>query len=100
MSRPAPELAPGSTVGAHRVVRLLGKGASAHVYVARGPTGQDVALKLRPRGDPDQDRRFLREFESLRRLALPGIVTVHEAGHTRDWLYYTMEIVDGAPMRA
>jgi len=82
------------------VVRLLGKGASAHVYLARAPDGQDVALKLRPRGDPDQDRRFLREFESLRRLALPGIVTVHDAGHSRDWLYYTMEVVDGAPMRA
>ncbi len=100
MSRPAPELSPGSTVGAHRVVRLLGKGASAHVYLARAPSGADVALKLRPRGDPDQDRRFLREFESLRRLALPGVVTVHDAGHTRDWLYYTMEVVDGAPMRS
>lgn len=99
MSRPAQELSPGSTVGAHRVLRLLGKGASAHVYLARAPDGQDVALKLRPRGDPEQDRRFLREFESLRRLALPGIVTVHAAGHTRDWLYYTMEVVDGTPMR-
>jgi hypothetical protein len=78
----------------------LGSGASAHVYLARASDGRDVALKLRGRGDPDQDRRFLREFESLRRLALPGIVTVHDAGHTRDWLYYTMEVVDGEPMRA
>jgi len=98
--RPTPELTPGATVGAHRILRLLGKGASAHVYLARAPDGRDVALKLRPRGDPDQDRRFLREFESLRRLALPGVVTVHDAGHTAQWLYYTMEVVEGAPLRS
>jgi len=57
--------------------------------------GREVALKIRARGRPDTDRRFLREFESLRRLHLPGVIRVYEAGQTEKWLWFTMDAVHG-----
>jgi tRNA A-37 threonylcarbamoyl transferase component Bud32 len=73
----------------------LGKGATAHVYLAVTDAGKEFALKIRVRGRADTDRRFLREFESLRRLQLPGVIRVYEAGQTEKWLWFTMDVVRG-----
>ena len=95
MNRRTPELPEGLTVGPYTLKHCLGKGATAHVYLASNEAGQEFALKIRARGRPDTDRRFLREFESLRRLHLPGVIRVYEAGQTEQWLWFTMDVVRG-----
>ncbi|MCB9669451.1 MAG: hypothetical protein H6734_08275 [Alphaproteobacteria bacterium] len=54
-------------------------------------------MKVRRRGQDALDRRFLREFESMRLLRLPGVVQVHEAGIEEDYLWFSMDIVRGQP---
>lgn len=93
-----PTLAPGATVGPYVLGAALGQGSTATVYRATR-AGRDVALKVRGRGDPELDRRFLREFEALRGLAVPGVVRVYEAGIDERVLWYAMDLVEGVPIR-
>jgi hypothetical protein len=51
------------------------------------------------RGDDELDRRFLREFESLRSIAIPGVVRVSGAGQTDQVLWYAMDAVQGVDLR-
>lgn len=85
-------------MGPYVLAEPLGVGSSAVVFRAtRGD--REVAVKVRTRGDPELDRRFLREFETLRGLALPGVVRVFDAGLGDQWLWYAMERVRGEPLR-
>jgi tRNA A-37 threonylcarbamoyl transferase component Bud32 len=95
VNRRTPELPQGVQVGPYTLKHCLGKGATAHVYLALTTDGREFALKIRARGRPDTDRRFLREFEALRRLQLPGVIRVYEAGQTEKWLWFTMDVVGG-----
>jgi hypothetical protein len=72
-------------------------GGHARVYVGTDERGRAFAIKVRRRGQDALDRRFLREFESMRLLRLPGVVQVHEAGIEEDYLWFSMDIVDGEP---
>ncbi|MCP4807358.1 MAG: serine/threonine-protein kinase PknK [Proteobacteria bacterium] len=93
------KLEPGKRIAGMTLQSRLGRGGSATVYKALDATGRSVALKVRERGEPALDRRFLREFESLRRLRLPGVVSVFEAGIDNEHIWYSMEAVDGQPIR-
>lgn len=93
--RAMPAIAADTLVGPYRVIREIGRGATAVVVLARSPSGEEVAVKVRPRGVPASDRRFLREFESMRALRLPGVVRVHEAGLDAQHVWFSMEFVDG-----
>lgn len=89
----------GTRVGPFLLVRPLGRGANATVYLARRGE-REVALKLRQRGEAELDRRFLREFEALRGLSLPGVVRVYDAGVSDPWIWYAMRPVEGLPLRS
>lgn len=93
-----PTLPPGSRLGPYTLAQPLGSGSSAVVYLARRGE-RDLAVKVRARGDVELDRRFLREFEAMRTLALPGVVRVHDAGMGEEWLWYAMDLVRGTPIR-
>ena len=99
MARHPQVLPEGSTLGGLTLGRVLGRGASAVVYEARDARGRPVAVKLREPGEPALDRRFLREFESLRRLDLPGVVRVFEAGIDPRAIWFSMERVKGMTIR-
>jgi len=90
-----PTIPPGTRVGPYRALREIGRGATAVVVLAQGSGDEVVAVKVRPRGVPAADRRFLREFESMRALRLPGVVRVHEAGLDAEHVWFSMEYVDG-----
>ncbi|MFZ5481287.1 MAG: protein kinase domain-containing protein [Myxococcota bacterium] len=91
-------LAPGTRLGPYVLGAPLGRGSTATVYVGtRG--NRQVAVKVRGRGDAELDRRFLREFEALRGLSVPGVVRVFDAGIGERWLWYAMELVRGEPIR-
>jgi formylglycine-generating enzyme required for sulfatase activity/serine/threonine protein kinase len=91
----------GRSVGGWRLERLLGRGASARVYLGAGEgSPPEVALKLFDRSDlgPGFRRRLAREIEALRRIDHPGVVHfvaegVDEASG-RPWL--AMEFVPDA----
>jgi serine/threonine protein kinase/Tol biopolymer transport system component len=93
-------LAPGSHLGAFRIVSLLGAGGMGEVYKARDlQLDRDVALKVLPDAfadDPDRLHRFEREARSLAALNHPNIAQVFgivAAGGRAPAI--AMELVDG-----
>ncbi|MBT3223024.1 MAG: serine/threonine protein kinase, partial [Proteobacteria bacterium] len=85
----------GQKIGPYTLIEKLGAGASATVYLARDEEDRSWAVKVRRRGVRSMDRRFLREFETMRLLRVPGVVRVHEAGIDDDLLWFSMDLVWG-----
>jgi tRNA A-37 threonylcarbamoyl transferase component Bud32 len=90
-------LRPGGRLGPYVLGEELGVGATATVFLGRDRAGREYAIKVRRRGQSDLDRRFLREFESMRLLRVHGVVPVHEAGIEERFLWFSMDRVFGAP---
>ena len=92
-------------IGKFEVIRPLGKGATATVYLARDPdTDQEVAIKLiRLDNDNAAMRRrlaklFQVETQVAKRLNHPNIVRVFDAVVEDKRAYMVMEYVKGQPM--
>lgn len=91
-------------IGGYRLMRLLGRGTTGSVFLARDPASDsDVALKtLRwlagaAQGPELELRlRFDREVTIAARLSHPGIVTVLASGHEPGLAWIAMEYVAGA----
>lgn len=87
--------------GRYEVEREIGKGGNARIFLARGPDGQPVALKIL---HPEllvsvAADRFLREIKLASQLNHPHIAHLLDSGE-RDWLvYYVMTFVEGATLR-
>jgi tetratricopeptide (TPR) repeat protein/tRNA A-37 threonylcarbamoyl transferase component Bud32 len=100
----APDPMLGATVGAYRLVGLLGRGGMGDVYLAERSDDQyerRVALKLlRPGlGGPAGRERFLRERQILAQLEHPNIAMLLDGGVTGDGRpYLVMQYVDGEPI--
>ena len=100
----ASALKPGEWVGDYQLVRLLGVGGMAEVWLAThadGALGREVALKLPllSRLRPDLAPRFARERDILARLEHAHIPRVLDAGVSHDGLpYIAMEPVVGEPL--
>src|SRR5579862_1435353 len=94
----------GARVGPYELIRTLGGGGMAEVWLARRADGafrREVALKLpmlhRLRGDLEQ--RFARERDILASLEHPHIARLYDAGVDPDGLpYLSMEYVEGSPL--
>jgi serine/threonine-protein kinase len=95
---------PGERIGAYRIVRVLGRGGMATVYLAERADGQfeqAVALKVL---DVSRDfdslaARFAQERRILARLEHPNIARLIDGGATRTGQpYVVMEYVDGEPI--
>jgi eukaryotic-like serine/threonine-protein kinase len=97
-------LKPGERVGPYRLVRELGVGGMAEVWLAQRADGayrRTVALKLPTlaRVRKDLARRFARERDILASLEHPNIARLYDAGVGRDGLpYLAMEYVQGQPL--
>lgn len=94
----------GVRVGPYQLIRPLGGGGMAEVWLARRADGafrREVALKLplldRLRGDLEQ--RFSRERDILASLEHPYIARLYDAGIDPNGLpYLSMEYVEGSPL--
>jgi len=101
-----PQLPAGTTVGAWRVISLLGRGGMGEVYLAdrTDPAfAQRVALKVIKRGMDSQAivRRFVRERQILARLDHPNLARLLDGGTGPDGRpYFALEWVDGEPITA
>jgi len=96
--------AEGSRIGPYRLVRRLGEGGMAEVWMAQRDDGafqRTVAIKLlfRNKGSSDRDsfaQRFTRERDILASLDHPHIAALHDAGVTpagQPWL--ALEYIEG-----
>ncbi|MBX3390613.1 MAG: serine/threonine protein kinase [Phycisphaeraceae bacterium] len=93
----------GSTIGAFKLLELIGEGGFGSVYLAQQerPIRRRVALKvLKPGMDSRQViARFEAERQALALMDHPNIAKVFDAGSTADGLpYFVMELVKGSPI--
>jgi eukaryotic-like serine/threonine-protein kinase len=94
----------GRRLGAYRIVREIGRGGMARVFLAERADGQfrqQVALKLlRPGLDTEADReRFRTERQILAGLSHPHIARLLDGGVTEDGQpYLVLEYVAGQPI--
>src|SRR3954447_3210270 len=91
------------TVGGYELLRVVGRGGMATVYLARQPDlNRPVALKelggLRA-PEPSFAKRFIREARVAGALSHPNIVTVHEYFEHEGAPYIAMEYVPGGTLR-
>ena len=98
-SDPATPASPPATglprVAGYRVVRVLGRGGMAVVYLAvQESLDREVAIKVMSPAtglDEAQAERFEHEARIIAKLEHPGIVGIHEVGRTAEGqLYYVM----------
>src|ERR1700722_3594553 len=91
-------------IGPYRLRTLLGVGGMGRVYLAErvaGDFSQQVALKLvrNEFATNELHQRFLRERNTLARLAHPNIAQLHDGGVAEDGTpYFTLEYIEGEPI--
>jgi serine/threonine-protein kinase len=109
LGRLMPESAPtdalvGTSIGAYRLLHVLGEGGMGRVYLAERADGQfrqQVALKLirSEFATPELHQRFLRERDTLARLNHPNIAQLHDGGVSAVGApYFTLEFIEGEPI--
>jgi len=79
-------------VPGHRLVRPLGRGGMATVYLAiQASLSRPVAVKILQAPTDEAITRFEQEARTIARLQHPHIITIYEVGRTSDGqLFYTM----------
>jgi serine/threonine protein kinase len=83
-------------VGGYRLLGRLGEGGQGVVFLATGPTGSQVAVKLLPSTtDPQVRNRFLKEFAAAQRVARFSTAQVLDAGFFERRPFIVSEYVDG-----
>ncbi|HXV59064.1 MAG TPA: protein kinase [Vicinamibacteria bacterium] len=89
----------GEKLGQYRILRRLGAGGMAEVFVAEdSKLKREVALKLLPPDlaqDPDFLSRFEREAQALAALTHPNIVTIYSVEEAEGLHFLTMELIHG-----
>jgi len=101
MSLPAQELPPGSSFGAYRINKLLGRGGMGAVYEAvHEDDGRVVALKLLSveLDNMDSRQRFLREGQTAAAINHPNAVYIYGTEEIDGVPVISMELVPGGTL--
>ncbi len=89
--------------GRYRVVRKLGTGGMANVYLAEDQElGRRVAIKMlddRHSQDEQFVERFRREAKSAAGLSHPNIVSIYDRGEAEGTYYIAMEYLEGRTLK-
>ena len=89
--------------GRYRIIRLIGSGGMANVYLASDMTsGINVAIKvLKPEFTADEEfiKRFDTEAKAASSLSHPNIVRVLGVGQEGEFRYMVQEFVDGITVK-
>ncbi len=88
------------TIGRYEIIRKLGEGGAAVVYLGKDRyIKRLVAIKMsRPTSDRGRERFFV-EAQSAGMLSHPNIVAVYDADIYKDFCYLTLEYVDGPTLK-
>lgn len=101
-ARPEPDLV-GRRLGDYQILRRLGRGGMAEVYLAEQLSlRRQVAIKvLRSSlaGDEAYVRRFHHEAQAAAKLVHANIVAIHEVGNIDGWHYIAQEYVPGQNLK-
>ena len=89
--------------GRYRVLRRLGTGGMANVYLAEDiELGRRVAIKIlndRYANDELFVERFRREAKSAAGLSHPNIVSIYDRGEAEGTYYIAMEVIEGQNLK-
>jgi eukaryotic-like serine/threonine-protein kinase len=89
--------------GRYRIVRKLGTGGMANVYLAEDQElGRSVAIKIlddRHAADEQFVERFRREAKNAASLSHPNIVAIYDRGEAEGTYYIAMEYLDGRTLK-
>jgi serine/threonine protein kinase/beta-lactam-binding protein with PASTA domain len=89
--------------GRYRILRKLGSGGMANVYLAEDEDlGRRVAIKIlneRYAGDDLFIERFRREAKSAAGLSHPNIVSIYDRGEAEGTYYIAMEVIEGRSLK-
>src|SRR3954453_1781657 len=89
--------------GRYRIMRKLGTGGMANVYLAEDQElGRRVAIKIlneRHAGDEQFIERFRREAKNAAGLSHPNIVSIYDRGDSEGTYYIAMEYLDGRSLK-
>jgi eukaryotic-like serine/threonine-protein kinase len=97
---------PGSRIGRYELVRWLGEGGFAEVWLAQDledMSAPHVAIKVMRRGrarDARQKKMFLDEAHLAERIQHPNVARVFEIGDVEGSLFIAMEYVQGGSLDA
>lgn len=89
--------------GRYEIIKLIGEGGMANVYLAFDPIlKRNVAVKIL-RGDLSNDEKFVKRFKreaiSASSLAHPNIVEIYDVGEENGNYFIVMEYVDGVTLK-
>src|ERR671910_3422932 len=89
--------------GRYRILRKLGSGGMANVYLAEDEElGRRVAIKIlndRYANDDAFIERFRREAKSAASLSHPNIVSIYDRGEAEGTYYIAMEVIEGRSLK-
>ncbi|HEY7148948.1 MAG TPA: Stk1 family PASTA domain-containing Ser/Thr kinase [Gaiellaceae bacterium] len=89
--------------GRYRIMRKLGSGGMADVYLAEDEElGRRVAIKIlndRHANDDQFVERFRREAKNAAGLSHPNIVSIYDRGEAEGTYYIAMEYLDGRSLK-
>jgi eukaryotic-like serine/threonine-protein kinase len=89
--------------GRYRILRKLGSGGMANVYLAEDEElGRRVAIKIlndRHASDDQFVERFRREAKNAAGLSHPNIVSVYDRGEAEGTYYIAMEFLEGLSLK-
>ncbi len=91
----------GTQVGTSTIIKELARGGMAIVFIAFQRTlKRQIAVKILPKNllTPKTAELFQREAEAAAILSHPNIIPVYEVGETDEFLYFTMQLVQGNPL--
>jgi len=90
--------------GRYKIIRLIGEGGMANVYLAEDTIlDRKVAVKIL-RGDLAEDEKFIRRFQreaiSASSLSHPNIVEIYDVGEDSGKYFIVMEYIDGRTLKS
>src|SRR5262249_1243488 len=104
LSQTAPQLLAGQSIGAYKILSLIGRGGMGAVYRARDERlRRDVAIKVLPASlanDAERLRRFEQEAHATSALNHSNILTIYDIGTQDGAPFIVAELLEGEELRA
>lgn len=91
----------GKPLGTSTILSELARGGMAIVFIAYQRTlKRRIAVKILPKTlmGPNVARLFQQEAEAAAILSHPNIVQIYEVGETEEFLFFTMQLIQGATL--